>query len=104
MSNKSFFVQLFLFINKELKPARPSGGSSPRSRCQLATVCVCACVTDQSDGVLRPQHSEHGLKMFLEVTWGDKRFNILVQFQVLEDNNCILGIVSVDTTPKITRH
>lgn len=25
--------------------------------------------TDQSDGVLRPQHSEHGLKMFLEVTW-----------------------------------
>lgn len=36
-----------------------------------AAVCVLVfvlCVTDQSDGVLRPQHSEHGLKMFLEVT------------------------------------
>lgn len=35
----------------------------------LSCACACVCVTDQSDGVLWPQHSEHGLKMFLEVTW-----------------------------------
>lgn len=36
----------------------------------FATVCACmhACITDQSDSVLWPQHSKHGLKMFLEVT------------------------------------
>ncbi len=63
--------QFFMCANKELKLAPLRGVQSPWSQCHLAPdlFCVFVRVTDQSDGVLRPQHSEHGLKMFLEVTW-----------------------------------
>lgn len=69
--------QFFMFANKELKELKPAPFFFFWSiislimtccSCVCVRVCVCVCVTNQSDGVLWPQHSEHGLKMFLEVT------------------------------------